>query len=64
MELFENSSLQELVNHAIQAMTKAQDKKLTSKNLDIGIVGKGVDFKRLSEQEIEKYLNPGMVIDS
>ena len=37
-------------------MKKAQDIKLTEKNLDISIVGLNTEFYRLSEDEIKKYV--------
>lgn len=45
-------------------MKKAQDVTLTDKNLDIGVLGENVPFTKLSEEEIKKYLNTGMIIDS
>jgi 20S proteasome alpha/beta subunit len=48
-------------------MKKAQDIELTKENLDISIVGKDTNFRKLTEKEIEKYLNnldQGMNIDS
>ena len=64
LDLFEFSSLDDLIKHAINAMKKAQDVTLTDKNLDIGVLGENVPFTKLSEEEIKKYLNTGMIIDS
>ena len=44
-------------------MKKAQDITLTEMNLDIGVVGKDCEFRKLSEDEIKKYLDTGMIID-
>jgi len=63
LELFDSADINELIKHSIGAMKKAQDIKLTSKNLDIMIVGKDTDLKWLSEEEIDKHLNTGMMLD-
>ncbi len=44
-------------------MKKSQDIKLTSKNLDITIVGKDTNLRSITEEELEKYLNTGMILD-
>lgn len=49
-------------------MKKAQDIKLTEKNIDIGVVGLDLAYTKLKEEEIKKYLDEinstGMIIDS
>lgn len=49
-------------------MKKAQDIKLTEKNIDIGIVGLDLPFTKLKEEEIKTYLDAinstGMIIDN
>lgn len=68
MESFPESSLEDLIRHAIKAMKKAQDIKLTEKNIDIGIVGLDLPFTKLKEEEIKTYLDAinstGMIIDN
>ena len=63
LDLFQDSSLEDLINHAVAAMKKAQDVKLTCKNLDIGYVGEDSVFTRLSEEKISSYLEARMIID-
>lgn len=65
LESFDSCSLDQLVKHAVEAMKKAQDITITEKNVDISIVGKDTEFKKLNEDEIKKILESGsgMVID-
>lgn len=63
MDEYENASLDDLIKHAIGAMKKAQDISVTKRNLDILIVGKDTPLKVLNEDEIERYLNTGIVLD-
>lgn len=63
MDLFPECSVEDLIKHAIAAMKKSQDVKLTEKNLDISVVGLNTPFSTLSEENIKKSLNDGMVID-
>ncbi len=68
IDSFPESSLEDLIKHAIKAMKKAQDIKLTDKNIDIGVVGLDLAYTKLKEEEIKKYLDEinstGMIIDS
>lgn len=41
-------------------MKKAQDLEITSFNIAISVVGKGQDFKILSSEEVEAYINPNV----
>lgn len=63
LESFQEASESDLIRHAIAAMKKSQDIKLTSKNLDITIVGKDTNLRSITEEELEKYLNTGMILD-
>jgi hypothetical protein len=49
-------------------MKKAQDIKLTEKNIDIGVVGVDLAYTKLKEEDIKKYLDQmnssGMIVDS
>ena len=68
LESFPESSLEDLIKHAIKAMKKAQDIKLTDKNIDIGVVGVDLAYTKLKEEDIKKYLDQinssGMIVDS
>ena len=68
LESFPESSLEDLIKHAIKAMKKAQDIKLTEKNIDIGVVGVDLAYTKLKEEDIKKYLDQmnssGMIVDS
>lgn len=67
LESFDNCNLNDLIKHAIEAMKKSQDIQITELNIDIGIVGKDTPFKKLSEEEIKRFIGGGlssMVIDS
>ena len=71
---FDNCSGDDLIIHAIKAMKKSQDIELTNLNIDISIVGKDTKFTKLSEDDVQKYLDKlknsnnnvgsGMEIDS
>ena len=39
-------------------MKKAQDLEITPFNIAISIVGKGQEYKILSSEELEPYINP------
>jgi hypothetical protein len=49
-------------------MKKAQDIKLTERNIDIGVVGVDLSYTKLKEEDIKKYLDEinstGMIVDS
>lgn len=57
MELFEKSSVEDLIGHAIAAMKKAQDLEITPNNIAVSIVGKNQDFKILTPEELSKYFD-------
>lgn len=56
MNIFDKCNNEELLLHALKAMKKCQDIELTCKNIDLGIVSKNNQFKKLSEEEIAKLL--------
>ena len=52
-ESFENASLEELIKFGVKALrASAQEIELTEKNVSVGIVGIGQDFKKMSETEL------------
>lgn len=57
---FKDCDLYDLINHGIKALggTLPNETKLNNKNLSICIVGKDTNFKCLSEEETEAYINP------
>lgn len=58
LDEFKDCDLEELVKHGLRALrdTLPNEVELNTKNVSIGIVGKGQNFKVCLEDEIGKYL--------
>lgn len=55
-ESFAGMTNEELVRHALAAMKAASQTPLTTANVDIAIVGKGVGFSTMTEAELAPYI--------
>ncbi|CAD7927212.1 unnamed protein product [Amoebophrya sp. A120] len=57
-ETFPEESLEKLIGHAVKAIhvTIEQDTEMTTKNIDVSIVGPGMGWKLLSEAELQPYV--------
>lgn len=53
----EDLSLDELIRHILTALKGASTKKLTSRNVSVGIVGKDKEFTILEGEDIKAYVN-------
>jgi 20S proteasome subunit alpha 6 len=55
---FQNCNLEELINHALNAISSSlgNDQEMTKENVEIGFVGKDTPFRKLTEAELERYL--------
>jgi 20S proteasome alpha/beta subunit len=53
----------ELIKWGLEAMRRAiTDVEITSYNTAVSIVGKGQEYKILSSEELQPYLNTGMEV--
>ena len=59
LERLANSSVDDLVLHALAAIVKSasEEGEVNERSVEIGIVGKDQVFKRLNEDELRNYLN-------
>jgi len=54
---FKAASLEELIQHGIKALrASAQEIDLNEKNVSVGIVGTGLEFTKLTEEQLKNYL--------
>lgn len=58
LDQFSASSLEDLIKHGLRALrdTLPNEVELTTKNVSIGVVGKGMEFKIMDEEELGDYL--------
>lgn len=54
--LCSDASLDELVKHCLQALKGASQKKLTSRNVSVGFVGRDAEFRVLDGEDIRAYV--------
>jgi len=56
---FASCDLPALIQHALEAMnaTTASDVDLSVKNTSVAIIGKGQDFKEMSEEDVQVYIS-------
>jgi len=55
-QTFEELGLEELIFHALTALKGASQKKLTSRNVTVGYVGKGKEFTILEGDSVRQYV--------
>jgi len=58
LDAFKFCSLEELINHGLQALSNSlgNDQEMTKENVELGYLGKECNFRKLTEVELEIYL--------
>ena len=64
-ETFENSNLEDLIKHALKALSASMsaDTELDSKSASIAIVGKDTPFEIIEGQPLQRYLDEIEIAD-